>query len=346
MSEIARQVVTLDDVIPLERLEARESRGDPDLPGIGRLFEIAGWGPVPRDLPTLRSWVVEESDLGSSLVMVIADRETDEILGLTILHPRPVWFYDRVIVGTRARARTLDPRLRRSARGVQAVDESDPLRMLSRATWPLLAERGWDISYALPNPSMLRRRQWRTVPPLNPGDSHTLGQGLRIDIDAVSPSSQMLDIRLAGSRGPEYDRLWETARKNLPIDCALLRSSDGLRQSQRTALPTIEVRRPRSDELIGYATMESTDKHMIDDILAIDEDAYHLVLRGLVTWLSSIPVDGRTDFITTLPHPAYRGAFDALGAYEIDWLYSVSLICGTGADLPLDASSWYVTCGD
>lgn len=338
--------MTRDDVIPMERLEARESRGDSDLPGIGRLFEIAGWGPVPRDLPTLRSWIVEESDLGSSLVMVIADRETDEILGLTLLHPRPVWFYDRVIVGTRARARTLDPRIRRSGRGVQAVDESDPLRMLSRATWPRLAERGWDLSYALPNPSMLRRRQWRTVPPLNPGNSHLLGQGLRIDIDAVPPSAQMIDIRLAGARGPEYDRLWEAARTNLSIECALLRSSDGLRQSQRANLPTIEVRRPGSDELIGYATMASTEEHMIHDILAVDEEAFELVLRGLVTWLSSIPVDDRTTFITTLPHPAYRSAFEALGAHEIDWLYSVSLVCGTGADLTLDASSWYVTCGD
>src|SRR5437667_841473 len=113
--------------------------------------------------------------------MVIAD-EREELLGMTMYGPYRVQLFDRVGVAARGRAAVLAPQLRRSGRSTTVVDETDPLYLLSRASRPYIDERGWEFTFGLPNPRMLRRREKSIVPEEGIMSFQEYGRGLRVDI--------------------------------------------------------------------------------------------------------------------------------------------------------------------
>lgn len=333
----------MTDASVLEGLTYRPLHGRREMPGIARLFDLAGWGPVDAD--QLADWFLSDGPLGLSLIMVIAN-EQEELVGMTMWSPCRVQLFDRIGVATRGRAFVLAPELRRSARGVHMIDDTDPGQRLQQATEPYIDERGWEFTYGLPNPRVRNREELLEVPLVGINSTCEYGLGLRVDIDDEPGGPTPLTVGVADSLTPEYDVLWQRARAGLDIHCAVLRDTSGLAHVRDRQL-LLECRNTRSGELLGYAVFLDQRKGKLHDILAVDPDAMRLVARSTVNWLRDHPDEHEIQYFNTVPHPKYRDALVDAGAYEIDWLFSFYV--GTHHETPrdeLNADAWYVTTGD
>ena len=333
----------LEALDPAE-LTYRPWRGEAELSDVARLFEMAGWGPV--DMDWLRPWLLH-GPLGPSLVMVIADDQRGELLGMNMLNPYRVQLGDSVSIGARGRAAILDPRLRRKARGVHSVDEGDPFHRLNLARQQQMDARGWWFSYALPNPKMVRRGELRTFDDGQHRSRVELGAGLRVDIDGEDPGRSLLEVvPIEGHFGPEYDVLWQRARTSLGIECAVARDAQGL-QYVRGDQFRLECRLPNSGELVGFTVFHQHGDPKLADILAVDADALDAVMSSSVAWLRSHPDDHDMTFFTGVPHPAHRDALRNVGGREVDWIFYFELSSHHELVGPeFEASRWYVTAGD
>jgi hypothetical protein len=231
------------------------------------------------------------------------------------------------------------------SRGVTVVDESDPLRDLSRAARQELNERGWYITVGLPNPKVLKRMELMVVEPINHQSFEIYGDSRKVDLVDSEPGRASLELTRSNEIGPEYDRLWDAARKNLGIECSLLRDARGLRAGRGRSF-RLEARRPGSPELVGYASF-NTFEWNLDDVLAVDAEAMVEVLTSATSWLRTNRDQHRMESYTAVPHPAHREALDVIGTVDIDWLYSFSVSVPFDRVGPeADASRWYATAGD
>ena len=332
-----------DRPIDIDSLSYRPIRDESELPWIARLFDIAGWGPVPAE--RLGQWFMG-GELGGSIIMVVADDKAGEVLGMSVMSPYRVWLMDRVGVACRGRAAVLDPRLRRLGRGVNDVDETDPLYKLGLVSREIMDERGWEFSYGLPNPKIVKREELRTIPVEGCESKCELGLGLLIDLEQGPPLGSNLEVRTGTEFGPEYDILWERAKKSLGIECAVLRNAEGLAHARSNQF-RLEFRRPVSEELVGYATFQNMRNGKLQDILALDEEAMEQVMRSMVDWLRTYPDAHNMWSLTSTPHPAYRSALEAVRPSEVDWMFSISLNTHHDRVGPeFDATKFYVTTGD
>ncbi|MFM7223976.1 MAG: hypothetical protein ACKO1Y_00850 [Actinomycetota bacterium] len=328
------------DAIEPTDLTYRPLKGDGELHHISRLYDLAGWGPVAPE--TLGRWFLH-GQLGGGVIMVIADDRRDEILGMTLWSPYRMWLHDRVGIAARGRAAVLDPRLRRSGRGTTAVDATDPLRLLSTAALPVLRERGWEFTFSLPNPVIVRRRALRTVAPLTPESNIEYGPGLVIPIEDASHIEPTLEVRRGGEIGLEYDALWEAARDGLGLECAVLRNAEGLGHV-RSRSPRLEFRHPGSPELLGYACISD---HTLSDVLAVDRETLGLVVQSTVAWLRAHPDEIECEELFTLPHPIVEDALRQFEPTESDWVFSLSVdSLDPATDPPFTAERFYMTAGD
>jgi hypothetical protein len=323
----------------LDGLTYRPLRGRQEIEGIAKLYDIAGWGPA--DPARLADWLLSEGPLGPYLVMVIVN-ERDELVGMTMFGPYRVQLFDRVGIAARGRAMVLAPELRRSARNARVIDQAHPAHKLFQVARRYLDERGWEFTFGLPNPSLAGPRARSVLPEEGTNSTCDYGLALRIDPEDV-PGPMPLDVSPADEFGPEYDTLWQRARDSLDIKCAVLRDAVGLTHSRAGQLH-LECRTRESGELLGYAVLLEKGGKKLQDVLAVDDDAMHLVVRSVVSWLR----DNRDlEYFASVPHPTYRNALIASGAYEIDWQFSFSVSTHHESDQPeLDANNWYVTAGD
>ena len=321
-------------------LEYRPLRVSDKLAQVVRLFELAGWGPLTE--ADVESWIRDDPQ-GEWLVMVAADEPRHELLGVSMYSPHRVQLFDRVGLACRARSVVLDPRLRRAARGTDAVTEDDPLRRMVLASRPLRNELGWEFTFSLPNPKMTRRSELHTYADDAASDRITLGNGLRIELQD-GPSMAGAVAAAESAPGAEYDELWQAAREGLGIECAVVRDATAVGRRPGVRL---ELRRPGTGALRGYAVFSDDAGGKMEDVLAEDTDAMHELLAGAVGWLRANPTVHELEFFNSLPHPMYRDALLALGAAEVDWLFAFSVTAHPPRTAPeLVASRWYVTIGD
>lgn len=328
------------DAIAPTDLTYRPLKGDGELHHISRLFDLAGWGPIAPE--TLGRWFLH-GQLGGGVIMVIADDRNDEILGMTLWSPYRMWLNDRIGIAARGRAAVLDPRLRRSGRGATAVDAHDPLHLLSAAALPVLRERGWEFTFSLPNPVIVRRRALRTVAPLTVESNVEYGPGLFIPIEDAPPIEPTLEVRRGEEIGPEYDALWDGACDGLGVECALLRNAEGLGHI-RGRSPRLEFRHPGSTALVGYACISD---HTLSDVLAVDHETLGLVVQSTVAWLRAHPGEIECEELFTLPHPIGEDAIRQFETTESDWVFSLSVnSLDSATEPPFAAERFYVTAGD
>lgn len=334
-----------DRPIDLDNLEFRELRGEEELPGLARLYDIAGWGPVDPD--TLGRWFLGPREAGVSLIMVIAEPGRSEVLGMTIFQPYRAWLGDHVGTVVRSRAAVLDPRLRRRGRGVTAVDENDPLKRLMDAAWDLMRSRDWHITIGLPNPKMVARSELATYERRRFGSTATYGNGRFVDLTNDEPTGGTLEISLRSPEseiGSEYDQLWSTALRNLPIEFTVMRDAQGVRTRGRRGL-RLEARRPGSDQLVGYGYFGSFNSYKLDDLLAVDRDAMTDTILSITAWMRRNRDAHSLAGFEAIPHPWHLEGLDSLHPEIVDWKYG--MFVSSRHDGPVaDPTRWYVTAGD
>lgn len=335
-----------DRQIDVDNLEYRELSGEEELAGLARLYDIAGWGPV--DPAVLGLWFLTPREAGTSLIMVISEPGEHELLGMTIYQPYRAWLGDHVGIAVRTRAAVLDPRLRRSGRGVTMVDKSDPLVLLGEAAQERMALRDWHISVGLPNPKMVLRGELVTFEWEGFGSLATYGDGRYVDLTRNEPTGGTLDISIGNVDGREvgddYDKLWAKALKNMPFEFALMRDAQALRSRFLRGL-LLEARRPGSDELVGFTYFGRLGSRKLDDALAIDPDAMTDVILSATSWLRNNRDSYDSDGFEAIPHPLHQPALDSLEPQLIDWMYSF-FVSSTYDGPVADATKWYATAGD
>lgn len=311
-----------------------------ELGAVVRLFDLAGWGPITE--ADVRSWLLDDPE-GPWLVMGAVRETGPEVLGVAMYSPHRVQLFDRVGRACRARSVVLDPRMRRTGRGVVEVDEGDPVRRMNVASRAERTRLGWEFVFSLPNPKMVRRSELETYPEDTSGSRVTLGNGLRLDLRHGAAASG----RVAPADGPpgaEYDDLWPAAREGLGIECAVVRDASSV--DRRSGL-RLELRAPGTGHLLGYTVFSDDAGGKLEDALAVDAAALEELLAGSVGWLRAHPTAHELEFANSTPHPVYRDHLLALGATEIDWLFGFSVRAFPPREAPeLDAARWYVTVGD
>ena len=330
-----------DDAIP--RVVPRPLRGVQELPDVCRLYELAGWGSIPVE--TMERMFFQGPN-GPALIMVLADVATDQIMGMMAFTPHRVQIGETREIGSRSRSAILDPSLRRKATGQIAGSDDDPLRILIEASLPHRLDRGWRISFTLPNPLFRKRRAGRAPDPARVISFIDLGHQLRIKL---SESTRTVDTIVAvpanTPAGPEYDDLWERARQNVPIQNAVVRDA----QAQRGLAShlRLELRNPRTGALRGYMRLKPDKGGRLEDILAEDSETFDELIGSSVAWLNSNHDRHTMRKVVSLPHPAFADSLRRAGATERDYFFTFSVRCLDNVVGPhSDAANWYVTMGD
>jgi hypothetical protein len=171
---------------------------------------------------------------------------------------------------------------------------------------------------------------------------------LKLQFAGVDPGTIPLEVAVKqGEFGAEYDALWERARRNLGIECALLRNARALNQAHAWML-TLECREPRSSELLGYATFfDRPEGALLYDILASDDEALGAVADSAVNWARRHGESFGLESASCLAHPIYADALRACGAEDVKWAFVLSLRTADSTPRPeFDPNRWYVTAGD
>ena len=308
------------------------------------LFEISGWG-----RPDWLQQFLFGGPLGPGVV-VVAVNPSDDVLGVMCFTPCETQLFDRVAIAGRVRMMVLAPEVRRDARGIGGrVDDLDHgLRMLNTGLH-LVQERGWALTYAFPDPRLVALMDRLGFEERTDGVEHRRSFGtLKVGFADVEPGPIPLDVAVKeGEFAAEYDVLWDRARRNLGIECAVLRNARVLNRAHAWML-TLECREPRSRELMGYATFLNREEGaLLYDILATDDEAMTAVVQSAVNWLRRHGGSFELEWATCLAHPIYADALRACGAEDIKWTFVLSLRTTDSRPLPeFDPHRWYVTAGD
>jgi hypothetical protein len=308
------------------------------------LFELSGWG-----RPDWLQQFLFGGPLGPGVV-VVAVTPTDDVVGMMCFTPYEVQLFDRIAIAGRIRMMVLAPEIRRDARGIHGhVDELDPALRMANTGLRLVQDRGWALTYAFPDPRLVA-----LIDRVGAVD-HTTGVerrrsfgALGIQFAGVAPGRIPLDVAAKqGEFGDEYDLLWDQARRNLGIDCAVLRNARALNRVHAW-MSTLECRAPRSGELVGYATfLKRPEGALLYDILARDHDSFSDVARSAVNWMRRNSESFDLEGATCLAHPISADALRACGAEDFDWPFILSLRTADRELTPeLDPERWYVTAGD
>lgn len=328
---------------PGSRLEPRPLHGVDELPEVQRLYDLAGWGPI--SLESLERMFFTGSN-GPALIMVLANAETDQIMGMTAFTPHRVQIGDAQEVASRARSAILDPSLRRSTTGRVVVDDQDPLRRITQASLPFRLARGWRISYALPNPLFRERNQSRTPEVSATRSTVDLGYGLRFKLSESTRSvDTIVPVSADTPAGPEYDDLWERARRNLNIRNAVVRDAQG--QRGLTTHIRLELRNPRTGTLRGYMRLKPDKVGRLEDLLAEDHGTFDELIDSSLAWLEANRSQHTMRKLVSLPHPIFAESLQRSGAIENDYFFTFFVRSLDGVvGQHSDAANWYVTMGD
>lgn len=316
-----------------------------EIDGVSRLCELAGWGRP--------DWLTEflfGGPLGPAIV-VVAVTPADEIVAMLCWTPYEVQLWDSIAIAGRGGMLILSPEIRRDARGIGGrFDDLDPVLRMGLVGLRLLDERGWAFMYSFPDPRLvaLMDRVGAGTTTVGGIERRRAFPAVKLDFTGTGAEPIPLDVAILQHEfADDYDRLWERARTNLGIECAVLRNARGLNHTRGSKV-TLECRTKRGGELLGYATLQRRHEDTIlHDLLAVDHEAFDLVTRSVVNWLRA---NGRSigiDSASSLLHPIYAASLQACGAQDIKWTFTLALRT-ISADPPpaLDPARWYVTAGD
>jgi hypothetical protein len=312
-----------------------------DLPGLLRLWEEAGWGSLsPRQW---REWFVD-GPAGPCLIAVAVDPQ-GEIAGQEIFAPSRVSMAGREVRALRFSA----PILRQELRGESLRREAHPMVGLFKAAAVAARERGFEVVYSLPEYAWLRIL--RLAPRFGQPrfDSTTFGCAeipLATEIlPRLEHAARGVEIRPVTRFGPEYEELWQQARRSFPISCGVVRDTAWLafRNSGRIAL---EARDREDGSLVGYsATKRQTG--LLADVLSRRPEHLTAVIAATAVWLAGRREEaGPVTHLKAMRTPALAPALDALGFAPVDYRFAFTCNHLGSPDGHVAPEHWYVMPGD
>ncbi len=223
-----------------------------DIEGILRLWsDDSGWGGITEQ--QFYDWYVN-TPYGECLIAVALDEE-NRIVGQEIFTPTRVY-----VGGTEKKA------LRFSA-PILAKDFSERLGFGSHPTVEMFKvagtaaiSKGYSLIYAFPARAWLRFTSLFILPELGKAPGFTAefdccGFSTKSFLSGELKADDKFEVSLVSEFGENYDILWQSAKNEFPINCAIARSSNWLKWKLGGHC-VLEVRRKGDKELIGYAAIK------------------------------------------------------------------------------------------
>jgi hypothetical protein len=314
-----------------------------DIPGLCQLWEQeAGWGRLSPE--EWRQWFVE-TPLGDCIVAVVLDAE-GEVAGQEVLTPSTVSVDSRETKGLRISA----PILRKDLRHRSIKDPGHPVIRLWRVAEAQALERGFEVTYALPEKGWKPFFRWLGMVGIRTFSvSEFPCHALRLDAatDLVPPPH--LEARRATSLGEEFNQLWGEAVKRIPIECGVVRGPRWLGW-RNGAHVVVEVRDGRTRELVGFGSIKP-ETNLLFDFLPRSKEETGPVLRSVASWLGQTSnrklLRGGVG-MKVMATPPLLPALEELGfeVTDFEFTFVTSPLGDSLADQAVSTDRWYIMPGD
>ena len=240
-----------------------------DIAGVLQLWkESSGWGGITEE--QFYKWYVE-TPYGESLLVVAID-EANRVVGQEVFTPSKIYVGGKEKKALRLSAPILAKEFRE-----KMGKATHPSIQMFRVGLNAAVDCGYSLIYAFPVPGWLR--YIRLVAPQIGVDSQkfvfvesdcyalslnsTAGGNLKIEND--------LEVSFISEFNDEYDDLWQSAKQNFPINCAIVRNSDWLKWKLGSHC-VLEVRRNNDKELMGYAAIKKDSGLLVDALARTPND--------------------------------------------------------------------------
>jgi hypothetical protein len=311
-----------------------------DLSSLLQLWEEAGWGQLSPD--TWREWFLT-TPYGPCLV-VVAVNDQKEVMGQAVFTPTELDVNNRVVRALRLSA----PILRQAIRNNSLRSLHHPAIALWLTGAIAAASLGYGLVYALPDPNWLPF--FRTLYRFKQAEYRCLEAPLNGNGKARLPGGAAWQVQPVSAFGPEFQSLWEAARRSFAIGCGVRRSPEWL--SYRNGdHHVLAVRAPRDESLAGYVSVHK-QTGLIMDLAARNSAELTPVLAAALGWLAHQPAGSpfsiNRDHVKVMETPVLRAALSELSFTPVD--YHFAFVCD-----PLDPSlspeevhpgQWYIMPGD
>ncbi len=319
---------------------------DGDLPGVLRLWEEeSGWGaPTPE---MWRQWY-RGTPFGDAIIAVAVD-ESGAVVGQEAFVPGRVVVNEMEVKAWRLSA----PILRSDLRRHSLRDKDHPTVRLYEAAIHSAAAQGSDIVYAFPEVTwlpvfkVLARRRILFFAGV---EYECVALPLAKNFSGSSGSSFV--VRTVEDFGDEYTTLWQSARKNFPIQCGVERSPAWLKYKNGGHL-TLAAYDQRGT-LAGYVAINVQNGLMVDWLARHPAETTE-VLAALIQHLAAQRASGVQaipDVIKAMYTPMWSAALMALGFTSVDYRFAFVCSVRDPADSPfltaqtIAPERWYVAPGD
>ena len=314
-----------------------------DLPGLFKLWEEdAGWGAL--DEKTWNEWFVDTPH-GKCLIVIAVDDE-GAVLGQQSFRPARVAVGEREVDAIQISAPILKGGLRLRSLNVL----SHPMVGMFKAAMELAREKGYALLYGLPQRAFLRVfRIGRLIGfPNAPMTSYPC-VAAPTRSGASTPASG-LTVRPSKEFSDEFSQLWGSARRNLPIDCGIVRDPAWLRYRHGDATTVVELREDGSGALVGYSSIRNNDG-LLFDMLPKDVERISDVLAATLAWmrggsLEASRIEGGK--LKVMKTPVLARALDELGfePEEFKFGFACYPLGGGLARADVVTDRWYIMPGD
>ncbi len=318
-----------------------------DIAGVLQLWEeSSGWGSISEE--QFCEWYVE-TPYGEALLVVALD-EANCVVGQEVFIPSKVY-----VDGTEKKAlRISAPILAKEFRG-EINDGPQTIIEMYRVGIKAAIEKGYSIIYFFPVVSYL---------PFFRRFSSLLGLkanqfiATTFDCYALSTLSRLaenlaveeaVEVSIATEFNEEYDRLWQDAKNEFPINCAVVRSSGWLKWKLGSHC-VFEVRRKEDKELIGYAAIKKKTGLLVDALARTPKDLETVVRTAIETLLESndLKNHAKIEEIKIMKTDVLASIIEKLGFIRNEFqfgFYCYSLD-DTIAMQSLEPSRWYLMPND
>lgn len=239
-----------------------------DVAGVLQLWEeSSGWGGITEE--QFYKWFIE-TPYGNALLVVAVD-EKNRIVGQEVFTPSKI-----CVGGTEKKALRFSSPILAKNFSVKLGSANHPTIEMYKVAMRAAIENNYSLVYAFPARAWLRFTPLFEIPEISNRQSFTgefdcYSFSINAEIKDDSRSGKKFQVSLASKFEEKYDALWESAKKNFPINCAVARNSKWLKWKLGSHC-VLEVNSKDGRELLGYVAIKKDSGLLVDALARTPKD--------------------------------------------------------------------------
>ncbi|WP_276502518.1 hypothetical protein [Terrimonas pollutisoli] len=245
-----------------------------DLPGILSLWEnFSGWGGISKK--QFNDWYLNIPG-GPSLIIVATNGE-DEVIGQLVFVPAKVFLCGNKVKALRLSA----PILHKDFRQTDLRNNEHPAFMMIKTGCEIAQKQGYSLLYGLPAHGwigLLKLFPRFGLPDVEMTTWGCSSISLKNEMIWEQSNKENFSTSIGTSFDESYNKLWETAVSNFPVQCGVVRNAPRLQWKISRHL-VIEVK--KENELLGYAAYKKADGLLVDILAGNVKDLKKVLLASI-----------------------------------------------------------------